>query len=64
MKMALSGFCVCGRYGKGNGTNAAKSLNYTLLQAALAAMNALALYANGITKRETKTNRESLVSFE
>ena len=53
-KTALSGFCVCGRYE----TNAAKSLNYTPLHAA---MNTLALDANGITKREEE---ESLFSFE
>ena len=49
-KTALSGFCVCGRE--------IRSLNYTLLHDA--AMNTLALGANGITKRE----EESLVSFE
>ena len=48
-KTALSGFCVCGRE--------IRSLNYTLLHAA---MNTLALGANGITKRE----EESLGSFE
>ena len=48
-KTALSGFCVCGRYGCGK-----KSLNYTVLLLH-EAMNTLALSANGITKRQEES---------